>query len=171
MDVFTVTFFGHTNTKETNELNKHLEHNIRRLLSKKEYVHFLVGRDGEFDRLASAAVRRVRKQYRDDNSSLTLVVPDIKSKYVDDVDGEDNYYSSIEVCLSASVARPKYVIHVRNREMIDRSDLVLCFLTHESPIAWKSVQYAIQQGKMVINLADAIKLEEFSRKEIPSKNK
>ena len=171
MDAFTVTFFGHKNTKETAELNKYLEQNIHRLLARKKYVQFLVGRDSEFDRIASAAVRRVRKEYRDDNSSLTLVVPDIKSKYLEDVEDEENFYNSIEVCLPASVARPKYAIHVRNRTMIDRSNLILCYLTRESPIAWKSVQYAIQQGKMVINLADAIKMEIAQKKIEAIRNK
>jgi hypothetical protein len=44
--------------------------------------------------------------------------------------------------------------------MIDRADLILCYLTHESPIAWKSVQYAISKGKMVINLAEIMAPEE-----------
>lgn len=171
MNAFTVTFLGHKNTKETAELNKYLEQNIHRLLARKKYVQFLVGRDSEFDRIASAAVRRVRKDYRDDNSLLTLVVPDIESKYLADVEDEKNLYNDIEVCLPASVATPKYAIHVRNRTMIDRANLVLCYLTHESPVAWKSVQYAIQQGKLVINLADAIKMEIAQKKIEAIRNK
>lgn len=164
MDAFTVTFLGHENTKETPELNRHLELNIRRLLARKKYVQFLVGCDGEFDRIASAAVRRVRKEYRDDNSLLTLIVTDVKSKYLENVDDEENYFNSVEVCSIGTGIRPKHVIPTQNRQMIDRSNLILCYLPHESPNVWKDVEYANQQGKLVINLADAIKMEIAQKK-------
>ena len=75
MDIYTVAFFGHRYIDNPFRIEDRLEEEIRRLLSEHEYVDFLVGRDGEFDQFASSAVLRVRKQYRDDNSSLVLVLP------------------------------------------------------------------------------------------------
>ena len=37
--------------------------------------------------------------------------------------------------------------------MVDRDDLIICYIEHEKGGAWQTVQYAIKQGKTVINLA------------------
>ena len=157
--IYTVAFFGHKHIEESCELEKCLDDHIYRLLSIKYYVKFLVGCNGEFDQLASSAVHRMRRRYRDDNSALVLVVPDITSEYINNIDSAECYYSEIEVCTAASTVRPKYVIHVRNWSMIERADLILCYITHQSNTAWRAVQYAIQRGKLVINLAEAMVAE------------
>jgi hypothetical protein len=38
--------------------------------------------------------------------------------------------------------------------MIDRSDLVLCCIEHESGGAYQAVQYAVRQQCKIINLAE-----------------
>ena len=38
--------------------------------------------------------------------------------------------------------------------MIDRSDLIVCYIDHNSGGAYQSVQYALKQGKEVTNLVD-----------------
>ena len=155
MGAFTVAFFGHKHIEDPHELEKCLDDHILWLLTKKEFVKFLVGRDGDFDQLAATAVRRMRNQYRADNSALALMIPDLTPDYIDNVDSAENCYTEIEVCIPATMVRPKYMIQTRNQEMIEKSDLILCYITHESPVAWKTVQHAILQGKMVINLAEA----------------
>ena len=69
MDIFTVAFFGHRFIDNPFRVEGRLEEHIYRLLSEKEYVNFLVGRDGVFDQFVSSTVLRVRKRYKDDNSS------------------------------------------------------------------------------------------------------
>ena len=71
----TVCFFGYREIYNLFELEEKLEEHIRILLESKEYVEFLVGRNGEFDQLVSSTVRRVKRNYRDDNSALVLVLP------------------------------------------------------------------------------------------------
>ena len=41
---------------------------------------------------------------------------------------------------------------IRNREMVDRPDLVICYIVHQERGAYKTVQYALMMGKTVINL-------------------
>ena len=82
MDIYTVAFFGHRYIDNPFRIEDRLEEEIRRLLSEHEYVDFLVGRDGDFDQFASSAVLRIRKQYRDDNSSLVLVLPYARAEYL-----------------------------------------------------------------------------------------
>lgn len=117
-------------------------------------MDFLVGRDGEFDQFASSAVLRVRKQYRDDNSSLVLVLPYARTEYLNNEDSFHDYYSDVEIPYAASKAHPKAAIQIRNREMVDRADLVLCAIERQSGGAWQTVQYAMKQEKTVINLFD-----------------
>lgn len=108
------------------------------------------GRDGEFDLLVASAIRRAVKQYGYGNTSLILALPYMKAEYRDN---EQNYlscYDEVEICSESSNAHYKSAIQLRNRSMVDRSDLVVCCIQHKS----KTIQYALQQGKQVRNLAD-----------------
>lgn len=156
LDIFTVAFFGYREIDNPFKIEERLEEEIYRLLGEKEYVDFLVGRDGEFDQFASSAVLRVRKRYRDDNSSLILVLPYPKADYLNNVEYYEEYYSEIEISHAASVVHPKAAIQIRNREMVDRADLIICYIEHEKGGAWQSVQYALKQNKNVLNLAEDI---------------
>ena len=164
MNVFTVAFFGHKRIEKTEKLEKCLDEQILRLLAKKGRVKFLVGCDGEFDQLVSESVGRVRAKYQVGNSDLVMIVPNLAPNYMHRIDSLDHLYADVEISIAASMEHPKHKIHTRNREMIDRADLILCYLTRESPIAWKSVQYAISEGKMVINLAEIIAPEERKKR-------
>ena len=158
MEIFTVAFFGHRYIDNPFRIEERLEEHIYRLLAEKEYVDFLVGRDGEFDQFASSAVLRIRKRYRDDNSSLILVLPYARAEYLNNEESYHNYYSEVEISYEASKAHPKAAIQIRNREMVDRADLILCCIEREQGGAWQTIQYAIKQGKTVINLADGTEM-------------
>ncbi len=148
LDIYTVAFFGHRYIDNPFRIEDRLEEEIRRLLSEHEYVDC----DGEFDQFASSAVLRVRKQYRDDNSSLILVLPYARAEYLNNEDSFHDYYSDVEISYAASKAHPKAAIQIRNREMVDRADLVLCAIERQSGGAWQTVQYAMKQEKPLINL-------------------
>ena len=66
----------------------------------------------------------------------------------------EDYYDSIEICEEASRSHPKAAITKRNQSMIDRADLVVCYVEHESGGAYKAMKYAEKTGKTVINIAD-----------------
>lgn len=68
MNLFAVSFFGHRQVDDPFLIERQLESIIRELLLTKEYIEFLVGRDGEFDQLVSSTVRRCKRTIRDDNS-------------------------------------------------------------------------------------------------------
>ncbi len=154
LDIFTVAFFGHRYIDNPFKIEEQLEEHIRKLLAEHEYVDFLVGRNGDFDQFASSAVLRVRKNYRDDNSSLILVLPYPTAEYLNNEEYYHDYYSDVEISYEASKAHPKSAIQIRNREMVDRADLVLCCIENKNGGAWQTVQYAIKQEKAVINLAE-----------------
>lgn len=153
-NIFTVAFFGHRYVDNILQVEVLLEEHIRKLIDKNAYVDFLVGRNGDFDQCVSSSVLRVRKNHRDDNSALVLVLPYPTAEYRNNENSFHQYYTDVEISYTASVAHPKSAIQVRNREMVDRADLIICCIARKQGGAWQAVEYAIAQGKTVINLAD-----------------
>ena len=153
LEIFTVAFFGHRYIDNPLKVEELLEEQIRKLINEKEYVDFVVGRNGEFDQCVSSTVLRVRKNVRDDNSALVLVLPYVTAEYLNNEEYFHDYYTDIEISYSASMAHPKSAIQIRNREMVDRASLIICYIEENTGGAWQSVKYAIEQEKRIINLA------------------
>ena len=147
MNIYTVCFFGHRYIERGTEIENRLDKLLHDLITQKEYVDFLIGRDGDFDLLASAAIKRAIRSYGYGNTHFTLVLPYMKAEYRD-------YYDEVEVCAESSEAHQKSAIQVRNRSMTDRADLVVCCIQHKSGGAYRTIQYAEKQGKEIVNLAD-----------------
>ena len=72
------------------------------LLLEKEYVEFLVGRNGDFDQIVSSAVKRQQRRVRDDNSALILVLPYPTAELRDNLENFEAYYDEIELCSAAA---------------------------------------------------------------------
>ena len=155
MIVYTVSFFGHRIIENPFHAEHQVEMLVRSLLSAKEYVEFLIGRDGEFDQLVSSAVHRAWRQFGQANSELNWVMAYPKAEYENDMKSFDEYYSYVELCLESAKAHPKQAIQIRNRSMVDRSDLIVFYIEHESGGAFRTMQYAKSIGKKTINLAGA----------------
>ena len=153
MEIYTVSFFGHRLVERASGIQVRLEILLHDLITQKEYVEFLIGRDGEFDLLAASSIRRAVKQYGYGNTSIILVLPYMKAEYRDNEQNYLSYYDEVEICSESSDAHYKSAIQVRNRCMVDRSDLVVCCIQHKSCGAYRTMQYAEKQGKQVRNLA------------------
>lgn len=153
MELFTVAFFGHRYVDNILAVEDKLEDIILSLMREKEYVDFVVGRNGDFDQCVSSTVLRCKKKYRDDNSSLVLVLPYATAEYTNNQEYFEDYYDDIEVSYAASNAHPKAAIKIRNREMVDRADLIVCFVERKSGGAYESVRYTETLEKPIINIA------------------
>ena len=158
MNIYTVSFFGHREVDNLFHIEDQLSELIRDLLGSKEYVEFLVGRNGEFDQAVSSTIKRVKRSYRDDNCCHTLVLPYATAEYRENEESFLNYYDDITFFESAHKAHFKAAIQIRNREMVDRSDLIVFYVKRKSGGAYQTYQYAEKQGKSVINLANDIAL-------------
>ena len=117
-------------------------------------LEFLVGRDGEFDQIVSSVIRRCKRIYNDANSALVLVLAHPTADYKNNLDYLESYYDEIEICANAATAHFKAAIQIRNREMVDRSDLSVFLVERESGGAYLTLQYALKQNKATINLAE-----------------
>ncbi len=154
MNIYTVSLFGHRSLRNPLSAEERLEREVYRLLKNHKYVNFLIGRTGEFDLMATLTIRRVMRTYSRINCSLTLVLPYKNSNVENHKDSFLNLYDEIEVCPYSSNAHYKSAFQIRNQNMIDRSNLVLCCIEHESGGAYQAVRYARQQKCQIINLAE-----------------
>ena len=153
LDVYTVSFFGHRELPNMFALENKLMSLLREIIHTHEYVEFLVGRDGDFDQLASSTVKSVIRNYGNGNASLILVLPYERADYRNNKESFEKYYDDVQICYEASQAHPKGAIFERNKQMADRSDLVICAVERDGGAA-KAVKYAEKQGKKVINLLE-----------------
>ena len=153
METFTVSFFGHRFIDNPSPVERALEELIGSLLRSKEYVEFLVGRNGDFDQLVSSAIRRCKRTIQDDNSAHVWVLPYVTADYRNNEDAYRVYYDEIEVFGSGG-SHCKAAFQARNRNMVDRSQLVVFCVERNEGGAYQTMRYAIQQGKPYINIAD-----------------
>lgn len=155
LKTYTVSFFGHRQIDDVFKVEQALEEIVCRLLREKEYVEFLVGRDGEFDQLVSSTVKRCKRRIGESNSALVWVLPYPTAELRDNEDAFGNYYDEIEICGSSTGKHFKAAFQVRNRSMVDRSDLVVFCVERKSGGAYQTMRYAVKIKASFINLLEA----------------
>ena len=156
LNTYTVSFFGHRAIEDPLLIEQRLETLIRKLLKDKEFVEFLVGRDGEFDLIVSSTIRRCKRNIRDDNSAHVWVLPYPTADFRDNEDAYRDYYDEIEICDASAGSHFKGAYQTRNREMVGRADLIMFCVQHESGGAWQTMKYAQKQNIPYINLNDPL---------------
>ena len=148
MDIFTVSLFGHRDISDLRRLDKLLTPIIKELILEKPYVSFLIGRNGEFDEYSASIIKRAQKDYGKENNELTLVLP----YKLANLEYYEKYYDSITIPESIYKVHHKAAITLKNRWMIEQSDLVIVYVEGDSGGAYTAMKYAIKLKKTVINL-------------------
>lgn len=156
MNTYTVSFFGHRYLENPVPIEKALDELIGSMLRSKEFLEFLVGRDGEFDQIVSSSIRRCQRRIRGDNSAHVWVLPYPTAEFRDNEMSFREYYDEIEVCSASSSGHFKGAHQIRNREMVKRSHLVVFCVQHESGGAWQTMKYVKKHGIPYINLNDIL---------------
>ena len=110
----------------------------------------MVGRNGDFDLLVSSTIKRLKNEYRDDNSCHILVLPYSTAEYRNNYDSFNEYYDQVDIYKEASESHYKSAFQKRNREMVDRSDLVVFYLAHNYGGAYRTYRYALKQNKNIV---------------------
>lgn len=117
-------------------------------------MEFLIGRNGEFDQLVSSVVRRARKRLDYKNCSLILVLPYMTAEFRNNESSFLEYYDEVEVSQTASSGHFKAAMQTRNKEMVDRADLVVFYVERASGGAYQTLTYAQKEEKSYINIAN-----------------
>ena len=148
METYRVSFIGHRKIYRIGEIEEFLNRYIYDLLSKKEYVEFYVGRNGDFDVIVASVIKNVQSAFGKHNSSLNLVLP-YRSK-------DEEYYADFydEICLPIDAKTHfKSAISKRNEWMIDNSDLLISYVEDQHGGAYTAQKYAKRKGVETINIS------------------
>ena len=90
------------------------------------------------------------------------MLPYPTAEYLNNEEYFHDYYTDVEISYSASMAHPKSAIQIRNREMVDRADLIICYIEENHGGAWQTIKYAKDQRKTIINIADEMIKSNFN---------
>ena len=150
MNVFTVSLFGHRETECLWQTNDQLTLILKDLIQTKSHVNFLIGRSGEFDQYAASVIKSVQKDMGKENNDIVLVLP----YRIADMDYYEKYYDSVIIPEELYGVHPKSAITLRNKWMIERSDLVVVFVEYKNGGAYSAMKYAQKLDKPVINLCN-----------------
>ena len=148
LKIYTIGFFGHRHLHDIRPVDVALLPILRELIQTKQHISFFIGRNGEFDEYVASIIKRLQKELGNDNSEMVLVLP----YSVSDIDYYEKYYDSIIIPDTLSKVHPKAAITLRNRWIIDRSDLVIVNVEHKGGGAYEAMKYAKNKGKKIINL-------------------
>lgn len=141
-------FIGHRDADE--RLLPRLELVIDRLIREDGVRYFYVGGYGGFDRLATAAVRRMKQKYPD--ITLMLVLPYHPAERPTEApDGFDGTYHP-----DGLESTPKrYAIVRANKIMVDACDWLVCYVRHGAGNSRKLLEYAQRrEAKRLIQIAN-----------------
>ena len=157
MIFFTVSFFGHREIEDLRHLDERLSPIIKEIIRLKPQVTFLIGRNGEFDEYAASVIKRVQKDDFNKTGELSLVLPYL----VANIEYYEKYYDSVIIPEEICKAHPKVAITLKNRWMIERSDLVIVYVERYRGGAYNAMKYAEKLNKRVINICKSETLELF----------
>lgn len=153
MHTCTVSFFGHRLIEgDIWELDEKLREIVRLMINRNFYTEFLVGTGGDFDRIVSSAIRHEQKLFGDVQNAHVLVLPYIMPDYIERNMGLNGFYNDVEICEESCNAHPKAAYGIRNRAVIDRSDLVIFYVNRIYGGAYQAMKYALKTGKKIYNL-------------------
>lgn len=147
-EIYRVSFIGHRQIDRFRFVEEQLEKIISDLISKKEYVEFYVGRNGEFDTMVASAVKRCQKAYGTANSSLILIIP-----YAADLDLLQKFYDEIWYPEELYKVHYKSAITKRNKWFLEHSDLLVAYVEKDKGGAAYCLKQAEKKGIEIKNIA------------------
>jgi uncharacterized phage-like protein YoqJ len=139
------TLFGHS---QCYGLDANVLMNALEQLIQKGVDTFYVGNQGDFDRMAFDCLRRLRLAYPHISYTVILAYLPTQRKAHDPYDGNTLYPQGLEE------VPQRFAITRRNRWMVERSDICLCYIAHTWGGAYQAVRIAKRRGLEIINLSD-----------------
>ena len=140
----TVTFFGHKDTPK--EIEPTLRSTLIDLIENKNVTVFYVGNNGNFDTMVRRQLEALSHTYPITYSVVLAYLPTKKSEY-------DDYTNTI-LPEGIETAPKRFAISWRNKWMIQQSDIVVTYVTHNFGGAAQFKEMAENKKKIIINLTD-----------------
>ena len=132
-------FAGHANIVDPKNIEQSLLTEIEKLIVRENVIEFWVGNYGDFDRLSTTCVRKLKSKYP--KIRLILVIPYLTEK----IKGNPEYYQTMfDEILMANIPEqtPRILkIIACNQFMIDESAWLICYVRYKGG-AKKTLNYA-----------------------------
>ena len=135
-NVYRVVLFGHRDFDGHCVLDEQLYPLLKNLLHTKPFVEIYIGRNGEFDRYAASVVKRVQNVVDRENHAFFCVLAYPQK----DMEYYEKYYDSVIIPEIVFRTHPKRAITKRNRWMVERADLLVCYVERNRGGAYAALQ-------------------------------
>ena len=139
------TFFGHKDTPK--EIEPTLRSTLIDLIENKNVTVFYVGNNGNFDTMVRRQLEDLSNTYSITYNVVLAYLPAKKSEY-------DDYTNTI-LPEGIETVHKRFAISWRNKWMIQQSDVVVTYVTHNFGGAAQFKAMAERQGKTVIELSES----------------
>lgn len=147
-------FFGHSQIYQDEEVRKRLDATIKALIEESGVCEFLVGEQGDFDRMAAAAVRRA-KSYAP-NIELNLVIPYRTKALQEYKEYYQKDYDTIIYPEAVWGCHYKAAITKRNRWLADEAGYIIAYVARDFGGAATALRYAQKLKRNIINSAPCL---------------
>ena len=134
------------------DIRSSLDDEVGRAIAEGCHV-FYTGAQGDFDRLFTEAVQKVKNKHKD--ISLICVCPYYTKQIQKNREYYENHFDEVLIPMALDDVHYKVAIPKRNEWMVNHSDLVLGYTVRESSGAYVAIEYAKRQGKLVREIASA----------------
>lgn len=136
------SFFGHRNVLD--KIDESLFMQIEYAINTLGVNTFYVGGYGEFDNKVVEVIGKIKNIYPD--IKLLLAVAYLPIKEYDTM-----YYDGTIFFDGLEFGVKRFAIGKRNRLMVDASDVIICYITHNHGGAYTASNYAKKMGKVILN--------------------
>lgn len=142
----TCTFFGHRNVSE--EIEPTLRSTLIDLIENHDVDMFYVGNQGSFDSMVRRVLKDLSNAYPIKYYVVLAYMPEKMNEF------ESNEYSDTIVFEGFESVPKRFAIDRRNRWMIDQSDYVVTYVTHDiGSGAAKFKSISERCGKRIVELS------------------
>lgn len=143
-----VTFCGHSRFVGTEKHEKYFLTLLENTVGDTP-AEFFLGGYGAFDDFAYSCCKKYRMTHP--NTKLVFITPYLSHE--NNLKDKEAQYDAI-IYPEIENAPPRYAICHRNRWMVEKADLVIGFITHQSGGAYQTYRHTVSKNKIVLNLAD-----------------
>ena len=152
--MITCTFAGHRDVFQAN-IEQKLDKVIADIIASGDSsFRFLVGGMGQFDGMCSAAVRKAKREHKDKQITLELVLPYFSNELNTNKEFYELSYDNVLIPSELAGVHYKSAITKRNKWMVDESDYLIAFVYRDFGGAYTTLRYAEKKNLQIINVAD-----------------
>ena len=147
MDKKICCFCGHRDCDSS--IREQIKETITDLIENQGITTFYSGGMGNFDKRCEGVARELKQKYKD--IWLCLIAPYMTKR----LNANREYYNEIydEIIIpDLGDIHYKRAITERNKWMVEKSDMLLCYVTHSRGGAYQSLQYARKLNKTIRKL-------------------